>query len=106
MSLIVSAPKKKDKQSPYTYAWTKVKEDAFELQVPEKITMLIWRDGVIWHMRSLIGMQRFFGVRASLEDAAKAADHLLYKNFPQIWTVTDARAIMKSWKGDLRFEEI
>ena len=28
------------------------------------------------------------------------------KKFPHVWTVTDARAIIDPWRGDLNFEEI
>ena len=33
--------------------------------------------------------------------AAKTVDRLLYKKFPHVWTVTNARAIIAPWKGDL-----
>ena len=110
MSLIVSAPKKKEKQSPYTYAWVSDSDvDSYSLHIAGVITQRIWVQDGVWCMRTTVynnGKSGFAGHRPTLEEAAKASERLLYKNFPHVWTVTDARAIMKSWKGDLRFDEI
>lgn len=107
MSLIVSAPKKKEKQSPYTYAWVMDADvDNYSLRIVDVVTQRIWLQDGIWCMRTVFnnsvgGESVFTGQRQTLEEAAKASDRLLYKNFPKEWTVTDAHAIVDSWRGDL-----
>ena len=101
MSLIVKAPAKKEKQSPYTYAWKTVSENCFDLDVPEKISMRIWKNKTVWNIRAFVGGQKYFGERYNLESAAKACDRMLYKKFPHIWTVTDPRVIIRPWSGDI-----
>lgn len=104
MSLIVSAPKKKEKQSPYTYAWVRQENGLFGLVFKENV-MYIWEEGGKWIMTATLGKEKFRGERKTLEDAAKAADRLLYKKFTHVWTVTDPRVIIDPWKGDLNLEE-
>lgn len=107
MSLIVKAPAKKEKQSPYSYTWKTIGENCFELDIEGKIKLRIWqmRGKTVWYIRARIGAQNFYGERYTLESAAKACDQMLYKKFPHVWTVTDARVIISPWKGELTFEE-
>jgi uncharacterized metal-binding protein len=110
MSLIVSTPKKKEKQSPYKHAWVRDDNGLYGLIIGEDV-FFIWeaRGGVwnkiLWKMSASIGGKKYRGERPTLEEAAKASDRLLYKNLPHVWTVTDARAIIDPWRGDLNFEE-
>lgn len=107
MSLIVKAPAKKEKQSPYSYAWKAIGTDCFQLDVPEKIKLRIWKhkEKKIWYIRARVGKENYYGERFNLESAAKACDRMLYKKFPHVWTVTDPRVIIDPWKGDLKFDE-
>jgi hypothetical protein len=108
MSLIVSAPKKKAKQSPYTYAWVLEPDGSFTLRAAAlclaRLHLSELRPG--WRIAAKMNGEVKRGDFESLEDAAKAVDRLLYKNFPHVWTVTDARVIVDPWRGDLNFEEI
>jgi len=101
-SLIVSAPAKKEKQSLYKYAWVLDTDvNSYNLTIPGLITQNICEFENEWHMNTHLGNKHFVGVRPTLEEAFKASDRLLYQHFPKEWTVTDARAIMASWREDL-----
>ena len=103
MSLIVGAPKKKEKESPYKYAWVREESGLMGLVFGDNV-MYIWEEHGKWIMTATLGGKKFRGERGSLEDAAKAAERLLYKNFSNVWTQTDASAIINPWKGDLTYE--
>lgn len=100
MSLIVKAPAKKEKQSPYKYAWKKDECGRFVLEF-EKNAFYIWEQAGVWTATAHIGGQNYHAKRPTLEAAAKAADRLLYKTFSHVWTQTDARVIISPWRGDL-----
>ena len=102
MSIIVKEPEKKAKPSVYAHTWVKQDDNDFELHVEGTIMLRIWRTSAeTWSMIGCIGEKTYKGTRPSLEEAAKAADTLLYKKFPHVWTTTDARVIIAFWKGDL-----
>lgn len=107
MSIKIDVPVKPPKPSPYKHAWVKVAENDFHFVVEGCITQRIWYDAAedLWFMSCSAKGKTYKGTRATLEEAAKASDRLTYKNFPHIWTVTDARAIIDSWKGVLKFNE-
>jgi hypothetical protein len=100
MSLIVKEPAKKAKASPYTYAWVMADTGLLSLTFDEN-EMCLYEEAGLWIATATIDGKRYRAARQSLEDAAKAADRLLYKKFPHVWTQTDARAIISPWKGDL-----
>jgi hypothetical protein len=100
MSLIIKKPEPKPKQSPYKYAWTRVDNGPMNL-VFDDSEMSIWEENGEWIAAATLGGKKYRTSRDTLEGAAKAADRLLYKNFPHVWTQTDARAIINPWKGDL-----
>lgn len=101
MSVIVTAPPKKPKVSAYKYAWARDDNGLFGLIIDTRAVLYIWQDGREWRMTAQFGDKKYNGTRSSLEGAAKAADRLLYKNLPKEWTITDARAIIRPWEGDL-----
>lgn len=101
MSLIVKAPAKKEKQSPYAYAWVK-DERKFASLVFDQNVMYIWEEKGVWLATAIIDSKVYRAERKTLEDAAKAADRLLYKTYPHVWTKTDPRVIIGPWKGDLK----
>ena len=106
MSIIVKEPEKKAKPSIYAHTWVKKDDNDFELHVEGTIMLRIWRTSAeTWSMLGRIGEKTYKGTRPSLEEAAKAADRLLYKKFPHVWTTTDARAIIAPWRGDLHFDQ-
>jgi hypothetical protein len=98
--LIVKAPAKKEKQSLYKYAWIRESDGVFGLIVNDN-TFFIGEENGTWTAIALINNKRHRAVRSTLEEAFKASDRLLYKNFPKEWTMTDASAIMASWREDL-----
>jgi hypothetical protein len=100
MSLIVKAPTKKEKQSPYTYAWVRRESGLMTLVFDDNI-MMLWEENGEWIITATLAGKKYRATRNTLEGAAKAADRLLYKNFPHVWTQTDARVIINPWKGDL-----
>jgi hypothetical protein len=103
LSLIVKAPEKK-KPTPWAkYTWIKDANGRYQLVVGVD-TFYIWEQAGIWTATAHIDGQSYHAERPTFEEAAKAADRLLYKKLPKAWTVTDARAII-AWKGDLNFEE-
>lgn len=61
----------------------------------------IWEQAGKWTATARINGKNYHAERDTLEDAAKAADRLLYKTMPKVWTVTDVRAIITPWKEDL-----
>ena len=108
MSIVVKAPAKKAKAVWWKHEW--VKDDGvycllidgrFEATITP--ASLCDADPHGWFMTVTMDGKRHSGQRATLEEAAKAVDRLLYKNLPREWTLTNANAIMP-WKGDLTFE--
>lgn len=100
MSLIISAPKKKEKEPACKYAWTKDEKGVMRLVFDDNI-MSIWEDHGRWVMTAFLDGHGYRGERETLEAAAKAADRLLYEKFKNVWTQTDAHVIIDPWKGDL-----
>lgn len=102
MTLIVKEPerKKKDPTSWAKYTWT-LTEQGYILRVDSDFLARVYQDGAIWRtaIRTKAGVER--DEHKNLEAAAKFADHRLYKCFPHVWTVTNARVIIAPWKGDL-----
>lgn len=103
MSLrITSPPKVSKKVSPYKHTWVLQPDGSFTLRVNETmVVMRVYEQKPKWHVVAVIAGKTYRAERETLEDASKAADLLLYKKFPKEWTVTDARVIIGSWKGDL-----
>jgi hypothetical protein len=105
MSLIVKEPEKK-KPTPWAkFAWIKASEDNFTLRVGYEFLARIYKDAGLWKSAVMTksGVDRV--EHPDLETAAKYVDAFLYKKFPRVWTITDARVILTPWKGDLTFEE-
>jgi hypothetical protein len=107
VSLKIEVPAKRPKVSAYKYAWVRdTNVDSYKLHISPLLLQLIWAEDNAWYMRTAFydaaGKETVFsGYRPTLEAAFKASDRLLYKNFPKEWTVTDARAIMASWSGEI-----
>jgi hypothetical protein len=100
VSLIVKEPEKKKAASWAKYTWVKDDNGRFVLVVGVD-TFYIWEQAGYWYATAHIDGQSYHAERPTLEEAAKAADRLLYKKLPKAWTVTDARGIISPWKGDL-----
>lgn len=105
MSLIVKSPPKKEKESPYKYAWVREESGLMGLVFGENV-MYIWEERGKWHMTATLSGKKFRGERKTLEDAAKAADRLLYEKFPNVWTQTDASVTIRPWADDITNLEI
>jgi hypothetical protein len=101
---LTSPPKVSKKVSPYKHAWVADGNFAYVLNIDGLVTARIWQwDDGTWQMRIKFAKNPVArsGERPTLEEAFKASDRLLHKHLPHVWTVTDARAIISSWKGDL-----
>jgi hypothetical protein len=97
---IETAPRPSKKVSPYKHTWVRDDNGLLGLVFGENV-MFIWEENGVWISTATLDGKKYRAERATLEDAAKAADRLLYKKFPHVWTVTDARGIIAPWKGDL-----
>ena len=104
MSLIVKEPerKKKDATSWAKYTWVDG-PDGFTLRVANEFLARVYEDKKLglWKtaIKTVEGIDR--ADHSDLETAVKYVDRLLYKKFPHVWTVTNARIIIAPWKGDL-----
>jgi hypothetical protein len=105
MSIVVKAPAKKAKTVWWKHEWTTEtgKAGVYFLVIDGLFAATIQSGGSGWLMTVTVDGVHYSGQRATLEEAAKAVDRLLYKNLPHEWTLTNANAIMP-WKGDLTFE--
>jgi hypothetical protein len=97
---IETAPRASTKVSPYKHTWVRADNGLLSLVFGHN-SMLIWEENGVWISTATLRGKKYRAERATLEYAAKAADRLLYKTFPHVWTVTDARVIIAPWKGDL-----
>ena len=105
MSIIVKEPerKKKDPTSWAKYTWIEESPDNFTLRVEDRFLARIYKDAALGFWKTAIKTELDIdrANHTDLETAVKYTDRLLYKKFPHVWTVTNARVILAPWKGDL-----
>ena len=102
MSIIVKEPerKKKDPTSWAKYTWVEG-PTGYTLRVEDRFLARIYEDAGLWKTAIKTVEEIDRANHSDLETAAKYVDRLLYKKFPHVWTVTNARCIISPWKGDL-----
>ena len=101
MSIIVKEPAKKAKPSIYAYTWNTELDGSFTLRVERRFLARIYEDAGLWKtaIKTVDELDR--ANHSDQETAVKYVDRKLYKKFPHVWTTTDARCIIRPWKGDL-----
>ena len=101
MPLLITAPAKKQKENACKYFWKDDERAGYVLVIDESNGARLWEEAGQWHMRAALKGQTYTGARDTLEDAFKATDRLVYKNFPHVWTSTNCRVILEKWEGVL-----
>lgn len=82
------------------YKW-QVLFDSYIFTPSETVSASLTERGNAWDMVLEAGGKRYVGSRATLEEAFKAIDRMLFLHARPYWLRSDASIVLESWKGVL-----